>query len=177
MLGLTDESKIRFQPPDDQWHVALVLGKEEGVDVTTLQGQWLYNSFLIRPAPSEEQAPRGKPVTAVKWAMGILTVPTDTYPEVSGELEFAPGFTLTIKGRVLPASESSSAILVATGKGVTGPTKGSVSWITGAVIIDTDGQQSIYGSVLGVRGPDTNPDLNGGEPLNTVGTFRLSRQT
>ncbi len=109
--------------------------------------------------------------------MGTLSVPTDTYPDVSGELAFAPGVTLTVKGHILPGSDSSSAILIATGEGLTGPTKGSISRITGAVISDANGQQSIYGSVLGLRGPDTNPTVNGGMPINTVGTFVLSRQT
>jgi hypothetical protein len=105
-----------------------------------------------------------------------LTVPTDTYPEVSGELAFAPGVTLTVKGHILPPSDSSSEIFVATGEGLTGPTKGSISRIIGTVIFDANAEQSIYGSVLGVRGPDTDPGMNGGMPTNTVGTFVLSRQ-
>ncbi|MCA1705217.1 MAG: hypothetical protein LC808_18950 [Actinobacteria bacterium] len=108
--------------------------------------------------------------------MGTLTVPTDTYPQVSGELAFAPGVTLTVKGHVLPPSDLSSEIFVATGQGLTGPAKGSISRIIGTVISDANGQQSIYGSVLGVRGPDIDPDVNGGMPINTVGTFVLSRQ-
>lgn len=144
--------------------------------MTALEGTWHYQSFLILPTPSEEQAPPGSAVTVRKWAMGTLTVPTDTYPEVSGELAFAPGITLTVKGHVLPPSDVSSEILAATGEGLTGPTKGSISRIIGTVISDVNGQQSIYGSVLGVRGPDTDPDVNGGMPINTVGTFALSRQ-
>ncbi len=77
---------------------------------------------------------------------GTLTVPTDTYPEGSGKLAFAPGVTLTVKGHVLPPSDLSSEILVATGEGLTGPTKGSISRIIGTVI----------------SGPDTDPDVNGG---------------
>lgn len=141
-----------------------------------LEGKWNYQSFLILPTPSEKQDPPGKPVTAVKWSRGTLIVPTDNYPEVSGELVFAPGVTLAIEGHVLPASETSSAILVATGVGEAPPTEGSISWITGTIINHANGQHSIYGSVLGVRGPDSNPDENGGQPLNTVGTFMLTRQ-
>jgi hypothetical protein len=143
--------------------------------MTTLDGTWRYQSFLILPTPSGGEAPSGSAVTARKWAMGTLTVPTDTYPEVSGELAFAPGVTLTVKGHVLPPSDVSSEILVAMGEGLTGPTKGSISRIIGTVISDANGRQSIYGSVLGVRGPDTDPKLNGGMPVNTVGTFVLSR--
>lgn len=140
-----------------------------------LEGTWHYRSFLILPTTLQEKAPHDSPVTVRKWAMGTLTVPTDTYPEVSGELAFAPGVTLTITGHVLPPSDLSPAILVATGEGLTGPTKGSISRIIGTVIMDANGEQAFYGSVLGVRGPDTDPGVNGGMPINTVGTFELSR--
>ncbi len=142
--------------------------------MTTLDGTWHYQSFLILPTPSEGETPPNSAVTARKWTAGTLTVPTDTYPEVSGELTFAPGVTLTVKGHVLP-SDLSSEILVATSEGLTGPTKGSISRIIGTVISDATGPPSIYGSVLGVRGPDTDPNMNGGKPVNTVGTFVLSR--
>jgi|tagenome__1003787_1003787.scaffolds.fasta_scaffold20375239_1 hypothetical protein len=143
--------------------------------MTTLEGTWHYQSYVIRPTPSEEAAPRGAAVTARKWAMGALTVRSETSPEVSGELEFGPGATLTLKGYILPPSNSSSAILVATGEGSNdGPLKGAIYRITGA-IIEADGQQSVHGSVLGVRGPDTKPTDVGGHPINTVGAFTLSR--
>jgi hypothetical protein len=142
--------------------------------MATLAGTWNYQSFLIQPTPSEEAAPPGAAVTAHKWAMGTLTVQPGASPEVSGDLEFAPGFKLTVKGHVLPPSDSSSAILVATGKGATGgPLQGTIYWITGA-IMEAEGQPSIYGSVLGVRGPDTKPEDVGGQPINTVGAFTLS---
>lgn len=144
--------------------------------MTTLEGSWRYQSFLILPTPSEQEAQPGSPVTASKWAMGTLTVPTDTSPEVSGELAFAPGVTLAVKGHLLPASDLSPAIFVATGEALTGPLKGSIYRITGAVIGDANSQQSIYGSVQGVRGPDTDPEVAGGVPIYTVGTFVLSRQ-
>jgi hypothetical protein len=143
--------------------------------MATLAGTWHYQSFLILPTPSEGEAPPESAVTARKWAIGTLTVSTDTYPEVSGELAFAPGVTLTVKGHVLPPSDVSSEILVATGEGLAGPTKGSISRIIGTVIRDANGRQLIYGSVLGVRGPDTSPEVNGGMPINTVGTFALFR--
>lgn len=143
--------------------------------MTTLAGTWHYQSFLLLPTPSEGEAPSDSAVTARKWAMGTLTVPTDTYPEVSGELVFAPRVTLAVKGHILPSSDVSSEILVATGEGLTGLTKGSISRIIGTVISDAHGQQLIYGSVLGVRGPDTDPEMNGGMPIGTVGTFALSR--
>lgn len=144
--------------------------------MTTLEGTWHYQSFLILPTQSEEEAPSGSAVTARKWASGTLTVPTDAYPEVSGELVFSPGITLAVRGHVLPPSGLSSEILVATGEGLEGQTKGSISRIIGTVISNGNGRQLIYGSVLGVRGPDTQPDVNGGMPINTVGTFTLSRQ-
>lgn len=144
--------------------------------MTEFEGTWYYRSFLILPTPSEEEAPPGSAITARKWAMGTLTVPAGTHPDVSGELAFATGATLAVKGHVLPASDLSSAILVATGEGLTGPTKGSIYQITGAFFNDANGQQFIYGSTLGVRGPDTQPDVAGGMPINTVGTFVLSRQ-
>lgn len=140
------------------------------------EGTWHYQSFLILPTPSEQEGPPDSAVTARKWTTGTLTVPTDTYPEVSGELAFAPGVTLAVKGHILPPSDLSSEIFVATGEGLTGPTKGSISRIIGTVIFDANGEQSIYGSVLGVRGPNSNPNVNGGMPINTVGTFALSRQ-
>ena len=142
--------------------------------MTALEGTWKYQSFLIRPTPSEEAAPPGAAVTAHKWGMGTLILRPGASPEVSGDLQFGPGVTLTVKGHVLPASDSSSAILVATGEGTGGLLKGMINWITG-VIMEADGQQSIYGSVLGVRGPDTKPDDVGrGQPVNTVGAFTLS---
>lgn len=144
--------------------------------MTTLEGVWYYQSFLILPTPSEEEAPPGSEVTARKWAMGTLTVPAGTNPEVSGELAFATGATLAVKGYVLPASDLSPAILVATGEGLAGPTKGSIYRIVGAVFSDANGRQFIYGSTLGARGPDTQPDVAGGMPANTVGTFVLSRR-
>lgn len=141
----------------------------------TLKGVWRYQSFLILPTPSEQEAPPNAAVTARKWAMGTLTVSADTYPEVGGELEFAPGITLTVKGRILAPPDSSSEILMATGQGLTGPTKGSISKIVGTVASEANGQQAIYGSVLGVRGPDTQPTVNGGMPIGTMGTFVLTR--
>jgi hypothetical protein len=143
--------------------------------MTTLEGTWHYQSFVIHPTSSEEAAPPGTAVTAHKWAMGTLTVRPETSPQVSGELEFAPGYSLALKGHILPPSDSSSAILVATGEGPDGgPLKGTIYRIVGA-IIEADGQQSVHGSVLGVRGPDAKPTDVGGHPINTVGTFQLSR--
>ncbi len=145
--------------------------------MTKFEGTWYYRSFLILPTSSEEEAPPGSAITARKWARGTLTVPTETNSEVSGELAFAAGATLSVKGQILPASDLSPAILVATGEGLTGPIKGSMYQIAGAFFNDANGQQFVYGSTLGVRGPDTQPDVAGGMPINTVGTFILSRVT
>ncbi|MDQ4143306.1 MAG: hypothetical protein M3198_06090 [Actinomycetota bacterium] len=144
--------------------------------MTTLEGVWEYESFLILPSEAERAAPPGSPVTARKWAMGALTVSTDTDEEVSGELVFAPGITLNVRGLVLDTS-SRLPILTATGEGVSGPTKGAVYRILGVIIRDANGQESVQGSVLAVRGPDVNPDVElGGMPINTVGSFVLSAE-
>jgi hypothetical protein len=146
--------------------------------MSTLEGTWHYQSYLIQPTPSEEAAPPSNDVsvTTHKWAMGTLTVRPDSNPGVSGVLEFAPGVTLTVRGHIIPASDSSSAILVATGEGpAKGPLQGAMNWITGTVI-EADGRESIHGSVLGVRGPNADPNnTGGGAPQNTVGAFVLAR--
>jgi hypothetical protein len=53
-----------------------------------------------------------------------------------------------------------------------GPLKCPIYRITGATI-EADGQQSICGSMLGLRGADTKPTDVGGHLINTVGTFTL----
>jgi hypothetical protein len=150
--------------------------------MSPLAGTWRYQSYLIQPTPAEAAAPPGSTatVTARKWAAGTLTVAVEpaTDTEVSGGLEFAPGVGLVVAGHVIPATDSSSAILVATGEGPAGgPLHGALYRITGTVVV-VAGRESIHGAVLGVRGPDARPDdTGGGAPRNTVGTFVLDRPT
>jgi len=145
--------------------------------MTTLEGSWDYQSFLILSASPREDTSPGSPPAPRKWATGTLTVPLGTSPDVRGELTFAPAITLTVQGRITPASDVSPSVFVATGEGSIGPTKGALYQIAGTAITDANKRQSIHGWVLAVRGPDTHPETElGGMPIGTVGTFVLSEQ-
>jgi len=145
--------------------------------MTILEGAWDYQSFLILSTSPGRDATPVSPLALRRWAMGTLTLAPCTSPDVRGELTFAPGVALTVKGHITPASDMSPTVLVATGEGLSGPTKGSLYQIAGTAVIDANKRQSIHGWVLAVRGPDANPKKElGGLPTGTVGTFVLSEQ-
>jgi len=135
-----------------------------------LIGNWDYQSFLVKPTSDEWEALPPKPVTANKWAKGKLTIAESESSRVLGELVFAPDITLSVHGRILPATETLPAVLEATGEGSSEATEGAVYQITGWIIFDPIkeiARPTIRGSILAVT-----PDL-GGEPIGTVGAFVL----
>lgn len=135
-----------------------------------LIGTWNYQSFLVKPTPEEWEAEPRTAVTATKWAKGTLTIIESENNQILGELVFAPGVTLSVHGRILPATETLPAVLEATGKGSSEKTKNRVYQITGWIIFDPIkeiARPTIRGSILAVT-----PDL-GGKPAGTVGAFVL----
>ncbi|MBF1999265.1 MAG: hypothetical protein IGS38_00915 [Synechococcales cyanobacterium M58_A2018_015] len=139
-----------------------------------LLGTWDHQSFLVKPTLEEWEAKPDTPVTAEKWAKGTLTISESEGDQVLGELVFPPDITLSVHGRILPATEMLPAVLEATGKvtseAVSKGVPGAVYQITGWIIFDPIkeiARPTIRGSILAVT-----PDL-GGEPSGTVGAFVL----
>src|SRR5262245_47593022 len=87
-----------------------------------LKGTWEWQSFLVLPKETEGPNPPA-PVTARRWARGKLTIPNDTDELFSGELALGPGITLSVTGRVSPATDTRPALLEATGEALGGPIK------------------------------------------------------
>lgn len=144
----------------------------------TISGVWSYQSFLILPTATELDAPPGTFVTTKKWALGQLAISDNTNDEFSGELVFAPGVKLNVKGRVLLSTNSTPLGIEAIGEGLEGPTKGAIYRINGWVVPPSSNQTkrpNIHGSVLAIRGSDSKPDVElGGKPVGTVGAFILA---
>lgn len=142
-----------------------------------LVGTWLYQSFLILSAETEQGTLAGSPAQARKWAKGTLTIAEDAGNQIVGELVFAPEVALSVNGCISPATETLPAVFTASGKGLEGATKGAIYQISGWMIPSPDPSQrpTIRGSVLAVRGTDAKPEIElGGEPVGTVGAFVLS---
>ncbi len=109
--------------------------------------------------------------------MGQLVVLSQSESEFKGELIFAPGVKLDVKGRILLSADSLPAMFEAMGEGFVGPTKGAIYKIIGWYPTSLNGidQLNVCGSVLAVRGPDSSPEKDlGGMPVGTVGTFILA---
>jgi hypothetical protein len=140
------------------------------MNTINLLGTWNHQSFLVKPTPEEWNAEPDTAVTAEKWAKGTLTISESADNEVLGELVFPPGITLSIQGKIHPATETLPAVLEATGKVVTAGVPEAIYQITGWIIFDSVkeiARPSIHGSILAVT-----TDL-GGEPSGTVGSFVL----
>jgi hypothetical protein len=143
----------------------------------TMKGTWSYQSFLLLPTDAELADKPGASVTSRKWALGKLTVLSETDGEFQGELVFAPSVKLDVKGKILLSTNSLPAVFDAIGEGFDGPTKGAIYKIMGWIPTSFNGenQLDVCGSVLAVRGSDSNPDKElGGMPIGTMGTFALT---
>jgi hypothetical protein len=150
----------------------------------TLKGTWEWQSFLVLPKATEGADPPAS-VTARRWAKGKLTIPNDTDEAFSGELALGPSVTLSVNGRVSPATDSRPALLEATGEALGGPIKGTRYQILGWLVqpaSDPGERLELRGSVRAERGPaipNTNPveyakNEPGGMPVGTVGACVLT---
>lgn len=145
--------------------------------IFNMKGTWSYQSFLLLPTDAEFAAKPGTSVTSRKWALGQLVVLSETEGKFQGELVFAPSVKLDVKGRILPSTNSLPAVFEAIGEGLDGPTKGAIYKIIGWIPTSFDGedQLDVCGSVLAVRGSDSNPEKElGGMPVGTMGAFVLT---
>ncbi|WP_162139114.1 hypothetical protein [Synechococcus sp. PCC 7336] len=148
------------------------------VSIDNLKGAWDYQSFLVLPTAEQFSKPPKTPIPCEKWAMGQLIVPEDSKPEFRGELVFAPGVTLEVIGKIIPADGSVPASINAKGEGFEGSTEGAVYIINGWVVPTspkTGESVTFRGSVLSIRGPNSDPTVElGGSPAGTVGAFILT---
>lgn len=146
--------------------------------IPSFEGNWMYQSFLVLPTPSELSASPGSPITAKKWAMGrLLLAEAGDNMEAAGELTFQPGVELKVYVTFVPGKDGAPAKFEATGRGESGPTAGAVYELTGWAIPDAAGQLlKVCGSIRAVRGPDSNPAVELGRmPVNTVGAFEITK--
>lgn len=68
--------------------------------MTTLNGQYYYDSFCTKPATTDTPAQIG-----ARWAPHApLDASTDATGKVSGTLTFAPGVVLNVSGSITPAT-------------------------------------------------------------------------
>ena len=165
---------------------------------------WIYQSHLVLPTDPEKDAKPGSTVTARKWGAGKFLcgqafrsgeggmAPLDLQRRppfnegegytLTGTLVFAPGVELavTISGALGigegPASFEGSGIATA------GPMKGAISRLAGWAFPELPTSNgaakvsAVKGAVWAVRGTDVDPTNEpGGMPINTVGSFVLSR--
>lgn len=107
----------------------------------SLNGSWYYRSFRHDPIVVDNGEVVGEPELAVPWSpRGILLARTGADGTVSGTLTFAPGVALEVSGSVVPATDTSPASLVLTGKGL-----GSVNRIKGFFIPESG---HVVGTIL-----------------------------
>jgi hypothetical protein len=143
-----------------------------------MQGTWAFQSFLMLPSETEWAAPPGTSVSARKWAKGTLAILSSTDDEFSGELTFSETVKLNVKGKILPATDDTPAVLDAIGEATDGPAKGAIYKIRGwsnPLTSEQVNPSQIQGSVLAVRGADSKPEIElGGMPIGTVGAFVLT---
>lgn len=149
-------------------------------DGPRLDGEYSYNSYLVRPDDDQLKAvpmpaPPAAPVkvNAYKWAKGEL-VPSG---EGVAVLEFPNGYKLEVSF-VLRTINKSTAF-VGSGKGL-GPISGAEYRLGGLASLDDSGiVTSIAGSVVATKTADAAPDPTkelGGQPLGTVGHFELTQK-
>src|ERR1051326_3682933 len=146
---------------------------------------WSYQSSLVLPTPTEEDAPPGAAVTAKKWGKGTLlcgqAMKTEGGYTLSGRLVFRPGLELAVEAKGFLGTGSSPASFEATGTATDGPIKGAlyqlVGWVFPGTAIENGAARvrAVRGSARAVRGPDTKPEIEpGGMPAgSTVGTFAI----
>ena len=147
---------------------SLVVAQGDKANDSSLNGQWIWRSFLVTPATPPEE-----PKTKL-WAYGKLNVSTDAEGRIKGELNFPspkPDLKLALRvtGRIIPPKDRLPASLEATGTGFDA-TAGATYEIRGWLVPgDGKGRTIVRGSVMNV-GPDLGKEP---QPPRTVGTFFL----
>lgn len=143
--------------------------KLEEQPVVEFSGQYLYGSYRVTPSLAQIDSPVPIPTDAIKWANGKFHKANSTN---KGVLEFRPGIQLDVKFEIF-VSDGQFAF-TAQAIGLEGPTKGAKYLLAGWCEICDDQIKKISGSVIAVRGTESNSEQElGGQPLGTVGYFDL----
>lgn len=163
----------------------------ETTHTLSLKGEWIHESFLIKPTDEQLDDFPPEPVDARRWARGELTVLEDSADKFQGKLVFPRqgGVTLDVWGPIVAATDDAPAMVNLTGevkaapagipaKAVVGAKYKIVGWIIPPG--DPSGKLVIRGSVLAVCGPEINPGFELGakapQPLLTAGPFVLTQK-
>ncbi len=143
-----------------------------------LKGDWNHNSYLVNPKQDfldQSPSPNSPPIAveSFKWAKGVLRV--DDAQAGSGRLEFAPGVELSVNFTL--QADAEGLTFTARGVGKTGPLVGVEYRLAGWAIVGSDGEiSSLEGGIQALKGGGSNGQLGlGGQPVGTIGYFRLSK--
>jgi hypothetical protein len=142
---------------------------------------WEYQSFLVLPTDSENDAQPGSRVTATKWAKGELYLEDaiDDDPDAVGTLVFPTpkgSIKLAVKVMLKEGSESANFEAIGEVKDSTSPVNGASYTLVGWASQGMDGRvDKITGSVRALRGSNAQPDKELGQmPIGTVGLFTIT---
>lgn len=138
---------------------------------------WNYQSYLVPATPDNANAAPGKPVGAVKWAAGRLSLDSPDGKCANGVLEFPGLGELKIAMTLADGVGDAPAVIQATGVGASGAVAGSLYQLVGWLIVGPDGElASIRGVLRLARGATATPDVGpGGIPLGTSGMFNATK--
>jgi len=145
-----------------------------GTDVPELNGNWTHNSYNVNPADEKlDDAPGpSTSIACLKWAKGVLHV--QDAKAGAAELEFATGVSLAVNFTL--QAQADGLAFAAQGVGKTGPLVGVEYRLAGWAIVDSAGEvTSIAGGIQALRGGSDGKIGLGGQPVGTIGHFRLSR--
>ena len=142
----------------------------------TMSGNWNHNSYLVEPTAQQfNAAPAPSPRVSVdtfKWAKGSFEI--DSNSPAKGRLIFATSVELVVDFSL--DSNDGQTIFRAKGVGESGPLKGVVYELLGWAKLDgAEKVVEVSGGILSVKGADDGSRVGlGGQPLKTVGFFKLS---
>jgi hypothetical protein len=142
---------------------------------------WEYQSFLLLPTDSENAAPPGSKINALKWAKGTLHLEDaiDNKPDVVGTLEFPTdegSLRLTVTAILDQGDVPAKFNAIGEVKEEASKAKGARYELIGWAFPDKDNKVAkITGSIRAVSGPDAKPDTELGRmPIGTVGLFTIT---
>jgi hypothetical protein len=136
-------------------------------------GNWIHQSFLLPPVEAENALPPGKPVTAIKWALGELEIGDSVGPDiVDRPLRFEGGDELIVTLHLEAQEMGEPYKLTGKGIGLAGKTLGAEYQLTGWAMVSTSDDTvvvSVHGAIRLVKKSELEP-----AQVGTVGHFRLT---